>query len=111
VRGTTGDEAPANLFSGTELAARESSCPSDRISWAAIFRSFCFEQAQYSSGAVRRPYGDNATIGFAQSLQRNHINTISQGGGLHVTQGIGEWMRALTRSTRIAFFATRVTMC
>jgi len=43
VRGTTGEEAPANLFSGTELAASESSCPSDRVSRAVIIRSFRFE--------------------------------------------------------------------
>jgi hypothetical protein len=68
VRSTTSDEAPANFFSGTQLAASESSRPSDRFSRAVIFRSLRFEQAQYSIGAVRCPQRDNATIGFAQSL-------------------------------------------
>jgi hypothetical protein len=68
VRGTTGDEAPTNLLSGTELTASETSCSGDRISRAIIFRSIRFEQAQYSFRAVRRPHRDNAPIGLAQSL-------------------------------------------
>jgi hypothetical protein len=66
--GAAGDETPTNLFSRTELPARESSRSSDRISRAVILRSVCFEQAQDSIGAVRRPRRDNATIGFAQGL-------------------------------------------
>jgi hypothetical protein len=84
-RRTASDESTANLFSGTELAAAESARSSDRVSWTIIVRSLCFEQAEDSVGAVRRPHRNNATIGFAQSLQRNHTSTISRVRvGLHV---------------------------
>ena len=106
-RRATSDESPANLFSGTNLAATESARSSDRISWTIIFRSLCFEQTQDSTGAVRRPHRNNATIGFAQGLQRNHNSTISQGrAGLHVTPA-----QLVAGSSRVGHLNVRPPRC
>jgi hypothetical protein len=67
-RSTAGDKAPPNLLSRTELAASKGSSSSNRVSRAVIIRSFGFEEAQYSIGAVRCPRRNDATISFAQSL-------------------------------------------
>ncbi|MET4782523.1 hypothetical protein ABIB56_002531 [Glaciihabitans sp. UYNi722] len=106
-RGPTGDEPPANLSSGTQLATTERSGSSNCVSWAIIFRILRFEQAQGSIGAVRSPHRDNATIRFAQSLCRNHTLTISRGGRTECDAGPAR----ADRAHRVFQLVKRGTRC
>ena len=81
MRGATGNEAPTNLFGCAELAAGKGSSSRNRISWAIIFWSLGFEQAQDAIGAIRRPRRDRATIGLAQGLGRSHTAPSHKTGG------------------------------
>ncbi len=72
VRGPAGNEAPANLTRGIELALSKRASTSNGFSWSAVCRSLRLEQGQDSLSTVRRPRRDQAAISFTQRLGGRH---------------------------------------
>jgi len=49
----------------------------DGISWSIVRRRFDLEEHEDALGAIRRPHRNDATVGFAQRLTRNHTSTFA----------------------------------
>jgi DNA invertase Pin-like site-specific DNA recombinase len=68
---TTGKSA-ADLFGDAKLATSEGPRPGDRVTRAAVLRSFGLEQPQHPLCAIRCPHRDDPSVDFAQRLRRTH---------------------------------------
>lgn len=65
-------ETAADLFGDVKLSTREGSGSGDRVMRAAIARSFCLKEREYTFGAISRPCRHGPSFGFAQCLRRTH---------------------------------------
>jgi hypothetical protein len=74
--GASSDKSAADLFGDAQLATSEGPRPGDRLTRAAIPRSFRFEQSQHPLRAVRPPHRDGPPVSFAQRLRRTHTQIL-----------------------------------
>jgi hypothetical protein len=75
--GATTDEAAADLFGDAKLATSKGPRPGDRVTRAAILRSFRLEQSQHPLRTVGRPHRDDPPVSFGQCLRRTHTQDTS----------------------------------
>jgi hypothetical protein len=75
-RSRTGDEPAADLRCDVKLATSERACPGDRITRAAVPRSFCLEEPEHPLRAVCRPRRDDPPVSFAQRLRGTHTQIL-----------------------------------
>ena len=59
------DKSAAYLVGDTQLTTSERPRPGNRLTWAAVSRSFRLEQWQHPFGAIRRPRCDDPSVSFA----------------------------------------------
>jgi hypothetical protein len=66
------------VFGDVTLAASEGPAPGDRITRAAVARSFRLEQSQHPFRAIRRPRRDDPPVGLTQRLRRAHDGILEE---------------------------------
>src|SRR5205807_6258539 len=75
-RGRAADEPAADLRYDVKLATSERAGPGDRITRAAVSRSFCLEEPEHPLGALCRPRRDDPPVSFTQRLRRTHTQIL-----------------------------------
>lgn len=77
VRGPTGNEAPTNFTGGVKVTPSKRPGASDGITGSTVCRGLRLERDQDALSAVRRPGGDDTTVGFAEGLRGGHWSILA----------------------------------